>query len=59
MAPASATTVTSGPGEAGSIGYDVGAIYYWYSEEEEGGASPDPSNNTIELYGSIPDRIGA
>lgn len=40
-------------GEAGSIGYDLGAIYYWYSEEEEGGASPDPSNNTIELYGSL------
>ena len=40
-------------GEAGSIGYDLGAIYYWYSEEEEGGASPDPSNNTIEVYGSL------
>lgn len=40
-------------GEAGSVGYDVGAIYYWYSEEEEGGASPDPSNNTIEIYGSL------
>jgi uncharacterized protein (TIGR02001 family) len=40
-------------GESGSFGYDVGAIYYWYSEEDEGGASPDPSNNTIELYGSV------
>lgn len=40
-------------GEAGSVGYDVGAIYYWYSEEDEGGASPDPSNNTIEIYGSL------
>jgi len=40
-------------GEMGSVGYDVGAIYYWYSEEEEGGASPDPSNNTFEVYGSL------
>ena len=40
-------------GESGSFGYDVGAIYYWYSEEDEGGASPDPSINTIELYGSV------
>ncbi len=39
-------------GEAGAIGYDVGAIYYWYSEEGEN-ASPDPSNNTFELYGSV------
>lgn len=40
-------------GEAGAIGYDFGAIYYWYSEEDEGGTSPDPSNNTFELYGSL------
>ena len=25
-------------GEAGSVGYDIGAIYYWYSEEGEAGA---------------------
>ncbi|MAY26885.1 MAG: hypothetical protein CMK02_11400 [Polycyclovorans sp.] len=40
-------------GEAGSVGYDIGAIYYWYSEEGEAGADPDPSNNTFELYGSL------
>jgi uncharacterized protein (TIGR02001 family) len=39
-------------GEAGGIGYDVGAIYYWYSEEDEVD-NPDPSYNTIELYGSL------
>ena len=33
--------------------YDIGAIYYWYSEEGEAGADPDPSNNTFELYGSL------
>ena len=36
-------------GEAGSVGYDIGAIYYWYSEEGEAGADPDPSNNTLTL----------
>lgn len=40
-------------GEAGPIGYDVGAIYYWYPEEDEVTPSPDPSNNTVELYGSL------
>jgi uncharacterized protein (TIGR02001 family) len=41
-------------GEAGAIGYDVGAIYYWYSEEDEpAGASPDPSNNTVEIYAGV------
>ncbi len=41
-------------GESGSFGYDVGAIYYWYSEEDEPGAGTGTiSNNTIELYGSV------
>lgn len=40
-------------GEAGSIAYDLGAIYYLYSEEEEADADPDPSNNTFEVYGSL------
>jgi uncharacterized protein (TIGR02001 family) len=40
-------------GEAGSVGYDFGAIYYWYSEEDEDGSNPDPSNNTFEIYGSL------
>ena len=39
-------------GEAGSVAYDVGVIYYWYSEEDEVG-NADPTNNTIELYGSL------
>jgi len=39
-------------GEAGSVGYDIGAIYYLYTEEDETDM-PDPSYNTIELYGSI------
>jgi uncharacterized protein (TIGR02001 family) len=39
-------------GEAGSVAYDVGAIYYWYSEEDEFD-KPDPSYNTIEVYGSV------
>lgn len=48
-------------GEAGSVGYDVGVIYYWYSEEDEVDM-PDPSYNTIELYGSLsfgPVTVGA
>ncbi len=41
-------------GEAGAIGYDFGAIYYYYSEEDEAAdPDPDPSNNTFELYGSL------
>jgi uncharacterized protein (TIGR02001 family) len=39
-------------GEAGGIGYDIGAIYYWYSEEDEFD-KPDPSFNTVEVYGSL------
>lgn len=39
-------------GEAGGIGYDIGAIYYWYAEEDEPGPQ-DPSFNTIEVYGSL------
>jgi uncharacterized protein (TIGR02001 family) len=48
-------------GKAGDIGYDIGGIYYLYTEEEEGGASPDPSNNTIEAYASVtfgPAKLG-
>lgn len=48
-------------GKAGDIGYDVGGIYYYYSEESEGGADPDPSNNTLEVYGSVtfgPAKLG-
>ncbi|MES0873189.1 TorF family putative porin [Sinimarinibacterium thermocellulolyticum] len=40
-------------GEAGSLSYDLGAIYYWYPEEGELDPKPDPSNNTFELYGSL------
>lgn len=39
-------------GEAGSIGYDIGLIYYWYSEEDELD-KPEESYNTIEVYGSL------
>ena len=35
-------------GKAGDIGYDVGAIYYYYPEEDE--TNTDPSVNTIEAY---------
>ncbi len=48
-------------GEAGSVGYDIGAVYYWYSEEDELD-NPDPSYNTVELYGSLsfgPVSVGA
>lgn len=48
-------------GEAGGMAYDVGLIYYWYSEEDENDM-PDPSYNTIEAYGSIgfgPVTVGA
>lgn len=43
-------------GEANGIGYDIGAIYYLYTEEDEAvpaAGEPDPSNNTIEFYGSL------
>jgi uncharacterized protein (TIGR02001 family) len=45
-------------GEAGGMAYDLGLIYYWYPEEDEDAAmagvpGPDPSLNTIELYGSL------
>lgn len=39
-------------GDAGAVSYDVGVLYYWYSEEDEG-ANADPSNNTLEFYGSL------
>lgn len=39
-------------GEAGSVSYDLGAIYYWYSEEDEND-KPDPSYNTVEVYASL------
>ncbi|MDP9141047.1 MAG: TorF family putative porin [Pseudomonadota bacterium] len=48
-------------GKAGDFGYDIGGIYYYYSEEEEGGVEVDPSNNTIEIYGSVsfgPAKLG-
>ncbi|HEY1076501.1 MAG TPA: TorF family putative porin [Fontimonas sp.] len=48
-------------GKAGDIGYDIGGIYYYYSEESEGGQDPDPSNNTLEIYGSVtfgPAKLG-
>ena len=48
-------------GEAGSVAYDFGAIYYWYSEEDEFD-QPDPSYNTAEIYGSLgfgPFTLGA
>lgn len=40
-------------GEAGSVGYDIGGIYYWYSEEDEDGSSEGVSNNTVEAYASL------
>lgn len=39
-------------GEAGSVGYDLGIMYYVYLEEDEVD-KPDPSYNTLELYGSL------
>jgi len=48
-------------GEVGGFSYDVGALYYWYSEEDESD-NPDPSYNTIEVYGSVgygPVTLGA
>ena len=35
-----------------AVTYDVGAIYYLYTEEDETD-NPDPSYNTIEVYGSL------
>lgn len=34
------------------VTYDLGVIYYWYSEEDEVD-NPDPSYNTPEIYGSL------
>ena len=43
-------------GEAGGIAYDIGAILYLYTEENEpkpaAGAKPPANNNTFEIYGS-------
>jgi len=39
-------------GEAGNFGYDIGAIYYWYPEADEG-ADPSYDPNTVEFYGSL------
>lgn len=33
---------------AGAVNFDLGALYYWYPEEDEVGTSP--SINTIEVY---------
>ncbi len=33
----------------GEVGFDVGGIYYWYTEEDEGGAGAD-EYNTVEAY---------
>ncbi|MDT0618340.1 TorF family putative porin [Salinisphaera sp. P385] len=35
------------------VTYDVGIIYYWYSEEDEATGDSDPTNNTIEVYGAL------
>jgi len=35
------------------IAYDVGVIYYLYTEEDELDPGADPTNNTVELYGSL------
>lgn len=39
-------------GEVDALSYDLGVIYYWYSEEDEVD-DPDESYNTVELYGSL------
>ena len=36
-------------GKIGDFGYDIGAIYYWYSEEDEA----DLELNTFEFYGGL------
>lgn len=36
-------------GKAGGLGYDIGAIYYWYSEEDEVGNE----YNTFEIYAGL------
>lgn len=36
-----------------AVTYDVGLIYYYYSEEDEPDPGADPTNNTIEVYGSL------
>ncbi|HEY0974654.1 MAG TPA: TorF family putative porin [Solimonas sp.] len=41
-------------GFSGSVGenfsFDIGALYYWYPEEDEVAAPGSPSINTLELY---------
>lgn len=38
-------------GKSGNIGYDIGAIYYYYPEEDQAGYTDTfPSANTIEAY---------
>ena len=36
-------------GKVGGLGFDIGAIYYWYSEEDEVSAEL----NTFEIYGGL------
>lgn len=36
-------------GKIGEVGFDVGGIYYWYSEEDE----VDAELNTVEVYGGL------
>lgn len=36
-----------------SVGFDLGALYYWYSEEDETAAPGAESLNTIELYAGL------
>lgn len=36
-------------GKIGDLGFDLGAIYYWYSEEDE----VDAELNTFEFYGGL------
>lgn len=39
---------------AGGVGYDIGLLYYWYPEEGENPVTePDPTFNTVEIYGSL------
>lgn len=36
-------------GKVGGLGFDIGALYYWYSEEDEVAAEL----NTFEIYGGV------
>lgn len=36
-------------GKVGEVGFDVGALFYWYSEEDE----VDATLNTLEFYGGL------